>query len=113
MAEYEGLTITDGDRLFSMLEIESVFRRCCFDGADLAGIETDALSLEECSLKGADLTGLLCPALRIRDSALDGAILRGIETYEAEITGSTFTSADLTRSKLSLNPPKEWGLKVC
>lgn len=103
MAEYEGLAITDGDRLFGMLDSETVFRRCRFDDADLAGIEADSLSLEECSLRGADLTGLLCPALRIRDSALDGAILRGVEAYEAEITGSAFTSADLTRSKLNLS----------
>ena len=43
MTVREGLTLTDGDRLYDMLGNDVLFRECNFDGADFASIEANAL----------------------------------------------------------------------
>ena len=55
MTIYEGIRLTDGDRLYDMLDAGVVFRDCDFDDADFANIEADSLVMEGCSLRRASL----------------------------------------------------------
>ena len=99
---YEGLTITDGDRLCDMLRDDDIFRNCDFDGADFVDIEVDSLRIESCTLRRANLTNMICQEMRVSDSNLEEARLEKIEAHEAKITGCSLTSAKLTNAQFNL-----------
>ena len=85
-----------------MLEEETVFHECDFDGAEFRNMETDSLTIDACTLREADLTNLVCPALRITNSVAENAVLERIEAHDAEIAGCNLASARLRRAQLNL-----------
>jgi uncharacterized protein YjbI with pentapeptide repeats len=94
---------------------------CRLDGADLANLHAEDVSLVRCSLRDSRLTGAQLPGSRLRGVRLEGAaasltswrgatlqhvVLRGCDLTEADLTGAVLTDVlledcDLTGAQLS------------
>jgi uncharacterized protein YjbI with pentapeptide repeats len=94
---------------------------CRLDGADLANLRAEDLSLVRCSLRDARLTGAQLPGSRLRGVRLEAVqasltswrgatfqhvVLRGCDLTEADLTGAALTDVlledcDLTGAQLS------------
>ncbi|GAA4287320.1 pentapeptide repeat-containing protein [Georgenia daeguensis] len=94
---------------------------CRLDGADLANLRAEDVSLVRCALREARLTGAQLPGARLRAVRLEGVrasltswrgatfqhvVLRGCDLTEADLTGAALTDVlledcDLTGAQLS------------
>ncbi len=72
------------------------FRRSAAPGANLRGIEFDALDLQESNFRGADLTGANMRACDLSRSALSGAVLCAAELQVGVYSRADFSGANLT-----------------
>ena len=100
---HRGITVIHMDEMAELLQDDTSFSDCNFDGGSFVGLSADSLDMTDCSLQDADFSHLDCDELRISHCDLRRARFRHADIVESHFTDSNCASAKFQNAKMNLS----------